>query len=131
MERGMTWAPDVAIDMTVIRHACALVQGVRTGDPEMHIAPMVAWARNSPEAVATMAVVLACIANEDAARPEQLFEVLAGTGVDIDELLKESHRIYEQFRKRREARKAPAWALAGERIYQRRRARRRANWEVA
>lgn len=119
----MTWAADIEVDMTVIRHACALVQGVRTGDPEMHIAPMAAWARDSPDAVAVMAVVLACIANEDAARPDNLFEVLDGTGVEMGEMLREAHRVYEQFRKRREARKAPAWALAGERIYQRRRVR--------
>jgi hypothetical protein len=124
----MTWAPDIEIDMTVIRHACALVQGVRTGDPELHIAPMVAWARTSPDAVATLAVVLACIANEDAARPEHLFDVLALTGVDISPVLKEAHRTYEDYRKRREARKAPAWALAGEKTYQRlRHVRRRAS----
>lgn len=122
----MTWATDVEIDMTVIRHACALVQGVRAGEPELHIAPMVAWARTSPDAVATMAVVLACIASEDLGRPEHLFDVLTLTGVDISPVLKEAHRTYEWHRKKGEARKAPAWVLAGEKTYQRlRHARRR------
>jgi len=125
-----TWATDIEIDMTVIRHACALVQGVRAGEPELHIAPMVAWARNSPDAVATMAVVLACIANEDLSRPEHLFEVLTLTGVDISPVLKEAHRTYEWHRKKREVNKAPAWVLAGEKTYQRlRHARRRLNDE--
>ena len=119
------------IDMTVIRQACALVQGVRSGYPEVQIAPVAAWARSAPDTVAALVVVLACIANEDSANPAYLFELLSDSGVDMTEMLKDAHRVYEQYRGRREAGNAPAWARAGERLYSRLARRRRMNKKEA
>jgi hypothetical protein len=116
--------PHPAITMTAVRQACALVQDVRYGSTELHVARVAAWMRSEPDLFAAVLVCLAAAADDVTLSPESLLVAMAGLDMDIRPALLEAHRMFEKYREAGRADVAQEWMRAGERVYQRLRRRR-------
>ncbi|HEV2779090.1 MAG TPA: hypothetical protein VGX25_06765 [Actinophytocola sp.] len=110
-----TAAPHV-VDMVVLRQVCALIDVVRREGPDAQFEHVASWIRADPDHVATVAVVLAAIAPDDAVEPGRVLELVARHPVDVSEIARLARSLWNKYTKRHMQHLAPNWVRVGRRI---------------